>query len=72
MAEQLSVRLSKTVSADWVRQTLRRARDQFADLLLEELSHSIENPTRDRLAEELADLRLLSYCQPALERWTWR
>lgn len=72
MAAQLSVRLNKKVSADWVRQTLRRAREQFADLLLEELSHSIVNPTRERLAEELADLRLLSYCQPALERWTWR
>jgi RNA polymerase sigma-70 factor (ECF subfamily) len=70
MAERLSVRLNKPVSADWVRQTLRRARDQFADLLLEELSHSIENPTRERLAEELADLRLLSYCQPALDRWS--
>jgi RNA polymerase sigma factor (sigma-70 family) len=72
MADRLGVRLKKKVSADWVRQTLRRARDHFADLLLEELSHSIVNPTRERLAEELADLRLLSYCQPALERWDWR
>ncbi len=71
MAAQLTVRLNKQVSADWVRQTLRRAREQFADLLLDELSHSIVNPTRERLAEELADLRLLSYCQPALERWNW-
>jgi RNA polymerase sigma factor (sigma-70 family) len=72
MAAKLSVRLKKKVSADWVRKTLERARDQFADLLLEELSHSIVNPTRERLAEELADLRLLSYCQPALDRWNWR
>jgi RNA polymerase sigma-70 factor (ECF subfamily) len=69
MAEQLSVKLDKAVSADWVRQTLRRAREQFADLLLEELSHSIENPTRDRLTEELVDLRLLTYCQHALGHW---
>jgi RNA polymerase sigma factor (sigma-70 family) len=72
MADQLSVRLNKKVSADWVRKTMQRAREQFADLLLDELSHSIVNPTRDRLAEELADLRLLSYCQPALERWNWQ
>jgi RNA polymerase sigma-70 factor (ECF subfamily) len=70
MAEQLSARLNKPVTAEWVRQTLRRARDQFADLLLEELSHSLIDPTRERLAEELADLRLLSYCQPALDRWS--
>jgi RNA polymerase sigma-70 factor (ECF subfamily) len=69
LAEKLRTSLGKTVTADWVRQTLHRAREQFADLLLEELSHSLAEPTRERLAEELADLRLLSYCQEALERW---
>jgi RNA polymerase sigma-70 factor (ECF subfamily) len=69
MASRLGARLGKAVSADWVRQTLRRAREQFADLLLEELADSLEAPTRESLAEELADLRLLSYCQHALERW---
>jgi RNA polymerase sigma-70 factor (ECF subfamily) len=68
MARQLSTRLGKEVRADWVRQTLHRARDQFADLLIEELRHSLENPTREHLAEELADLRLLAYCQNALDR----
>jgi hypothetical protein len=56
------------VSADWVRQNLRRAREQFADLLLDELTQSLEDPTRERLEEELVDLRLFSYCQDALER----
>jgi RNA polymerase sigma-70 factor (ECF subfamily) len=69
MAEKLSARMEKEVSADWVRQNLRRARKEFAELLLEELSHSIDNPTRERLAEELVDLRLLQYCKHALGRW---
>jgi RNA polymerase sigma-70 factor (ECF subfamily) len=69
MAEKLSAKIEKEVSADWVRQNLKRAREHFAELLLEELSHSIENPTRERLAEELVDLRLLQYCKHALGRW---
>jgi RNA polymerase sigma-70 factor (ECF subfamily) len=72
MAEKLTAKLNKAVTADWVRQTLRRAREQFADLLLEELSHSLEDPNRERLIEELADLRLLPYCQHALDRWPAR
>jgi RNA polymerase sigma-70 factor (ECF subfamily) len=70
LAEKLRKVLGKTVTADWVRQTLHRARDQFAQLLLDELSHSLADPTRELLAEELADLRLLAYCQDALQRWT--
>jgi RNA polymerase sigma factor (sigma-70 family) len=69
MAERLSGELGHAVSADWVRTRLKRARDQFADLLLEELAHSMDNPTRERLEEELADSRLLMYCQDALTRW---
>jgi RNA polymerase sigma factor (sigma-70 family) len=68
MAEQLSPRLKRTVSADWIRQNLRRAREQFADLLLDELTQSLESSSRERLEEELVDLRLLPYCQQALER----
>jgi RNA polymerase sigma-70 factor (ECF subfamily) len=70
LAEKLSASLGKPVTAPWVRQTLHRAREQFAYLLLDELSDSLAEPTRERLAEELADLRLLSYCQEALEHWT--
>ncbi|HEY7310667.1 MAG TPA: sigma-70 family RNA polymerase sigma factor [Gemmataceae bacterium] len=68
MAERLSEQLGNTVSADWVRTRLKRAREQFADLLLDELIQSMDNPTRERLEEELADLRLLMYCQDAVAR----
>ncbi len=68
MAERLSADLGRPVKADWVRQTLKRARDKFTELLLDELSRSLDNPTRERLEQELTDLGLLSYCQGALEQ----
>jgi RNA polymerase sigma-70 factor (ECF subfamily) len=69
MAESLAAELGQPVSPDWVRTRLKRARAQFADLLLGELAQSMDNPTRERLEEELADLQLLMYCQDAVARW---
>jgi RNA polymerase sigma-70 factor (ECF subfamily) len=66
MAERLTFELGRPLKADWVRQTLRRARDKFTELLLDELARSLDNPTRERLEQELIDLGLLSYCQQAL------
>jgi RNA polymerase sigma-70 factor (ECF subfamily) len=68
MAEQLAAQLGKPLSADGVRQLLHRARERFADLLLDEVRHSLGPTGRDYLEEELADLNLLKYCQSALDR----
>jgi RNA polymerase sigma factor (sigma-70 family) len=68
MAEQLSTLLGKPQTAAGVRQALHRARDKFAELLLYEVRQSLENPTKERLQEELGDLGLLEYCKDALER----
>jgi len=68
MAELLSGQLDKPVKADWVRQTLRRARERFGELLLDELSASLDHPSRERLEQELIDLHLLPYCQQALQQ----
>jgi RNA polymerase sigma-70 factor (ECF subfamily) len=68
LAQRLSELLGRPFSAVAVRQALHRARDRFADLLLDEIRHSLEDPTTDRLEQELIDLGLLSYCQPALDR----
>jgi RNA polymerase sigma-70 factor (ECF subfamily) len=68
MAQRLSLRLGRSFTAVAVRQTLRRARERFADLLLDEVAQSLESPTLEQLAEELSELNLLPYCQPALER----
>lgn len=68
MAEQLAVQLGRPLTAAGIRQTLHRAREKFADLLLEEVTHSLENPTPEKLEQELIELGLFDYCQPALER----
>jgi len=68
MAEQLSGQLGRPLTAAGVRKTLERARDRFADLLLDEIAQALTNPTPDQLEEELIDLNLLEHCRPALER----
>jgi RNA polymerase sigma-70 factor (ECF subfamily) len=68
MAEQLTAQLGKPFSAAGVRQLLHRARERFADLLLEETRQSLEGAGPDALQEELAELNLLKYCQSALQR----
>ncbi len=68
MAEQLSGVLGKSLTAAGVRKTLDRARDRFADLLLDEIAQAISNPTIDQLEQELIDLNLLEHCRSALDR----
>lgn len=68
MASQLSSQVGKPLTPEGVRQTLHRARGEFANLLVDEVAHTLEEPTVERLHEELADLNLLDYCRPALKR----
>ncbi len=68
MAERLSEQLGKPLTAGGVRQTLRRARERFAEFLLDEVKHSLQQPTASELEEELGELGLLEYCRPVLER----
>ena len=41
----------------------------MADLLLDEVMHSLSTPSLEELHRELVELNLLQYCQPALERY---
>ncbi len=68
MAREFSVRLGRAVSADAIRQTLHRARELFAQLLLEEVGTSLETDDLDRVEQELIDLELLPFCQDAVRR----
>jgi RNA polymerase sigma-70 factor (ECF subfamily) len=68
MAAALSVRLGKPLSEGWVRQTLRRARECLADLLLDEVSISLEGCSIEELEQELIILDLLDYCRESLRR----
>ncbi len=68
MAGQLTARLGKTITAAGLRQTLHRARDRFADLLLEEVVQTLGPTASQDLEQELIELNLLTYCQAALDR----
>src|SRR5262249_25001877 len=66
LAKRLSRELDKTLSVDALRQILHRAREAFADLLLDEVQRTISVKDSRHLEEELVDLKLLDYCQQAL------
>jgi RNA polymerase sigma factor (sigma-70 family) len=67
-AEQLAARLGQPFTAARVRVTLQRAREKFAELLLDEVAHSLGACSEAELVQELHDLRMLKLCAPALER----
>lgn len=69
MAGQLSAGLGKPVGADWVRQTLHRAREKFVELLVHEVVQTLHRPNVELLEQELAELGLLEHCRPAVDRF---
>src|ERR1051326_4782632 len=68
MAQELTRYLSRELTSAGVRQIIHRARERFAELLLEDVAHSLTTPTRERLEEELMDLGLLDYCKAVLDQ----
>jgi hypothetical protein len=63
LAAHLSASLGEEVNSAWFRQTLRRARIRFAELLRREVRTSLGAVDGDRVEEELVDLRLARYCE---------
>lgn len=73
LAEQLGAKLGRKVRADALRQQLRRARMRFAELLIDEIASGLDQPTSDRIEEELVALGLLEYVRELLpEGWKER
>jgi DNA-directed RNA polymerase specialized sigma24 family protein len=68
IAERLKTAGKGDYSAAAVRQVLHRSREIFAEKLLAEVSRSIFSDDHDDLAEELAELDLLTYCGQAMKR----
>jgi len=66
-AEVLGARLGRQLSAANARQLLHRAREQFAEFLMDETRRSL-GAASSHLEEELAELNLLKYCQDKLKR----
>ncbi len=71
-ASALADRLRPSGSGDYtaagMRQVLHRAREIYAGKLLTEVARSILSDDPGLLAEELAELELLTYCRDALQR----
>jgi RNA polymerase sigma factor (sigma-70 family) len=68
MAERLTEKLGRPITAEAVRKALQRAHERFADLLLDEIAATVERPTVAALEEELQELGLTRYCRTALAR----
>jgi hypothetical protein len=69
LAVELSGLMGKEITAAGVRKTLERARDTYAECLVDDIAQGLDAPTRDRIEEELADLGLLEQCREAVARW---
>jgi RNA polymerase sigma-70 factor (ECF subfamily) len=69
MAERIGRETGEPRTEDWVRQTLKRAREKFSILVLDDLARSLGEPTRESVEQELIDLGLHSYCRRALDKW---
>jgi RNA polymerase sigma-70 factor (ECF subfamily) len=68
MARQLSGRLGQEPSAEWLYKHLHKARQKFADLLVAEVARTLDCPGVEEVGQELAELGLLQWCRPALDR----
>jgi RNA polymerase sigma factor (sigma-70 family) len=63
MAQELGRRLGKSFTPEALRQALHRAREKFAQLLVEEVGQSLQSNDPERVEQELIDLGLFSYCR---------
>lgn len=68
LAEELSKKLGRPMTAGNLRQILHRARDKFIEFLVGEVCVSLRHPGREEVEEELGDLKLLEFCKPSLAR----
>jgi RNA polymerase sigma-70 factor (ECF subfamily) len=68
LAQILGEVSGRSFTASGVRQTLHRAREEFANLLIDEVGRSLETVQRDSVEQELIDLDLLVYCKSAMQK----
>ena len=63
LAAHLTELWGKEVTAGWVRQNLRRAREKFVEFIQTEVIHSLGSPTDEECDEEMRKLGLWAYCR---------
>ena len=70
LSELVSQQLGRSINAGTVRQNLKRARTKFTELLVEEVADGLDDPTRDRVQDELIALGLWDLVKDVLpEQW---
>ncbi len=68
LAEALTKQLGRPLTPSGVRQLVHRARERFANLLIDEVASSVQSQNIDDVADELGELGLLPYCKDVLEQ----
>jgi RNA polymerase sigma-70 factor (ECF subfamily) len=68
LAEQIGQTMKRPVSAGNMRVILHRARERFAEILVEQVEQSLGSCTSTELKAELEELQLLSLCGDALAK----
>ena len=63
LAREYQKETGTEVSADWIRQTLRRARLKFAELLTQEIGRTLKSSSKTEINDELAELGLKKYVE---------
>jgi DNA-directed RNA polymerase specialized sigma24 family protein len=71
LSNRLTEKTGRSFTPATVRQQLRRARLRFAELLIEEIAKGIENPSPERIEEELVETGLMPYVRDFLPA-DWR
>ena len=66
LAALASQRVGRPIRADAFRKQLSRARQRFAELLVQEVAETLESADPEQIEDELAELELLSYVRHAL------
>lgn len=66
-ADRVTATTGQALSPDAFRKQLSRARRLFADLLVAEIEQTLEQPTTDKVQEELAEVGLLEYLRDYLD-----
>lgn len=70
LADRLAAELKRPIRADSLRQQLRRARLRFAEFVVEEIADGLDEPSRDRIQEELIHLGLYAQVKEVLpDEW---
>lgn len=68
LAQQLTEHSGHDVSHEAFRKLLQRARERFAEIVYRVVAESLQDPTADRVSEELGELGLLRYCRSAVAK----